>query len=183
MKGQNLFKSAEVFLNESLKQAQIEIQVTQLVYQVPSVVLVLWMLALYASVMLEGRIRIAPHKPSLFRAELFHFRAPGWMVWLFIASLLPAFGGYGPTWVQAIFTNILNISIAVFFFQGLGVIHQVLIFLRVGLFWQVLLVLFLVVQLFMFVSCLGLADYWLDFRTKLIKWRQSRLETYKRREK
>ena len=81
-----------------------------------------------------------------------------------------------------LFAAFFNV-VAIFFFQGLGIIHQVLIFLRVGLFWQVFLVLFLVVQLFLFVSCIGLADYWLDLRLRLIKWRQSRLETYKRREK
>lgn len=183
MRGPSLFTKAKNFLEQSLKGAQLELPVDQLIYQIPSVVIILWMLAIYSGVLLEGRIRLGVHKPSLFRAELFQFRAPGWAVWIFIACLLPAFGGFGPKWLQVIATNVLNVSIAVFFFQGLGIIHQVLIFMRVSLFWQIILVLFLVLQLFLFVSCLGLADYWLDLRTKLIKWRQSRLETYKRREK
>jgi len=183
MTGPTLFNSLKTVLSESLKQARLEVPLDQMLFQIPSVVLVLWMLALYIGVLLESRIRIGPHKPSLFRAELFHFRAPAWMVWVFIVSLLPALGGHGPQWVQSVFANVLNFSIAVFFFQGLGVIHQVMIFLRISLFWQVLLALFLAVQLFMVVSGLGLVDYWLDLRSKLIKWRQSRLETYKRREK
>lgn len=183
LRGPSFFSKIRAFFEQALKGAQLELPVDQLLYQIPSVVIILWMLALYTGVLLEGRIRMGVHKPSLFRAELFQFRAPGWAVWVFIASLLPALGGMGPTWLQAVATNVLNVSIAVFFFQGLGIIHQVLIFLRVGLFWQVLLVLFLVLQLFLFVSCLGLADYWLDLRMRLIKWRQSRLETYKRREK
>lgn len=183
LKGPSFFSKIKGFFEQALKGAQLELPVDQLIYQIPSVVIILWMLALYTGVLLEGRIRMGVHKPSLFRAELFQFRAPNWVVWTFIASLLPALGGMGPAWLQVTSANILNVSIAVFFFQGLGIIHQFLIFLRVGLFWQVLLVLFLVLQLFIFVSCLGLADHWLDLRMKLIKWRQSRLETYKRREK
>lgn len=183
MKGPVLFSKTKTFFEQSLKGAQLELPVDQLIFQIPSVIIILWMLAIYSGVLLEGRIRLGVHKPSLLRSELFQFRAPGWAVWIFIASLLPAFGEFGPQWVQVVATNILNVSIAVFFFQGLGIIHQLLIFMRVGLFWQIILVMFLVLQLFIFVSCLGLADYWLDLRTKLIKWRQSRLETYKRREK
>lgn len=182
-KGPQFFGRIRGALEQSLKGANLEIPVDQLLAQMPSVVIILWMLAIYCGVLLEGRIRMGVHKPTLFRSELFQFRAPGWVVWLFIACLLPSFGEVGPKWVQDVATNILNVSVAIFFFQGLGIIHQVLIFLRVGLFWQVFLVLFLVVQLFLFVSCIGLADYWLDLRLRLIKWRQSRLETYKRREK
>ncbi len=183
MKGPALISKTKLFFEQSLKGAQLEIPIDQLVYQIPSVVIILWMLALYSGVLLEGRIRIGNRLPSMLRGELFQFRAPGWAVWVFIASLLPAFGGQGPQWLQIVATNILNVCVAVFFFQGLGIIHQVMIYLRVSLFWQVFLVLFLVLQLFIFVSCLGLSDYWLDLRSKLIKWRQSRLETYKRREK
>ncbi len=183
LQGRSLFTKTRMFFEQSLKGAQIELPIDQIIFQIPSVIVILWMLAIYTGVLLEGRIRLGTHRPSLLRAELFQFRAPGWAVWVFIASLLPAFGGYGPNWLQVTATNILNISIAVFFFQGIGIIHQVLIFMRVGLFWQILLVVFLILQLFLFVSCLGLADYWLDLRTKLIKWRQNRLETLKRREK
>lgn len=183
MKGPALYATVKGFFESSLKGVEIGLPVEQLIYQIPSVVVILWMLAIYSGVLLEGRIRIGTNHSHLMRGELFQFRVPGPVVWIFIASLLPAFGGYGPEWAQVVATNILNVCVALFFFQGLGIIHQVLIFLRVSLFWQVLLVMFLVIQLFLFVSCLGLTDYWLDLRTKLIKWRQSRLETYKRREK
>ena len=182
-KGPQILGKIKGAMEQSLKGANLEVPVDQLMLQLPSVVIILWMLAIYCGVLLEGRIRMGAHKPTLFRSELFQFRAPSWIVWLFIACLLPSFGEVGPKWVQNVATNILNVSVAIFFFQGLGIIHQVLIFLRVSLFWQIFLVLFLVVQLFLFVSCIGLADYWLDLRLRLIKWRQSRLETYKRREK
>lgn len=183
LKGPSWFLQSKEILQQSLKGVQLEFPVDQLLLQVPSVVIIFWMLAIYSGVLLEGRIRMGVYKPTLLRAELFQFRAPNWVVWLFIGSLLPAFGEYGPQWLQVVAANLLNISVAIFFFQGLGIVHQALIFLRVGLFWQVLLVLFLIIQLFLFVSGLGLADHWLDLRARLIKWRQSRLETYKRREK
>lgn len=184
MHGKLLVAQITALFEQSLKSASLEIPATQLLSQTPSVIIILWMLALYCSVLMEGRIRIAgAPRPHVTRAEMFQFRAPEWVVWVFIASLLPAFGSMGPAWLQLAATNTLNVCIAIFFFQGIGIIHQYLISMRVSLFWQTLLVLFLIVQLFIFVSCLGLADHWLDVRTKLIKWRQSRLETYKRREK
>lgn len=184
VEGQGLVKKASELLSPALSsQPQLGLTFEKVMGQAPSLIIILWMLAIYSAVILESRIRIQPQPHSKMRQQLFNLKANGILIWIFIASLIPAFSGVGSRGVEVAAINILNICMAFFFFQGLGIIHQLLLALRLGLFWHILLTVFLMVQLFIFVSLLGLADYWMDFRSKLIKRKKSQLETYNRREK
>lgn len=159
-------------INSSLK-----INYADLVYQIPSIVLVLWMAAIYLAVLLEGRLNSqeGPKKdvmesgfPSM-RRQLSDLRMPDAVVWIFILALLGAFGGFDLRGVESISVNILNISFVLFFFQGIAVVARFFEKLKMGSFWQGIFMILIVVHLFLFVSLLGLMDYWLDFRSRFNK--------------
>jgi uncharacterized protein YybS (DUF2232 family) len=85
---------------------------------------------------------------------------------------LGAFGEFGLVGAQATSVNFLNVCLMLFFFQGLAVIYRFFAVFRVGFFWQALLMIIVVGQLFLLVSLLGLMDHWVDFRARLSKRRE-----------
>lgn len=151
----------------------LEIKYFDLMLQLPSIILIMWMGALYLAVLLESRLLGEDETLSTdavnMRKQLGEFRLPDVCVWLFIASLLGAFGNFGNQVVEAIAANTLNVSFMLFFFQGVGVVSKFFEKLRLAPFWQTLLMALIVIHLFLFVSVLGLMDYWLDFRSRIAK--------------
>jgi hypothetical protein len=143
--------------------------------QLPSIVIVLWMGALYLSVLLERRLL----PPSVevpyiqkFREELDKINIPNPVIWIFIVALLGAFGEFGLPSLQSAAVNVLNVCLVLFFFQGLAVVYRFFHVFRLGFFWQALLMVIIVGQLFLLVSLLGLVDHWVDFRARLTKRRE-----------
>ena len=63
----------------------------------------------------------------------------------------------------------MNISLVLYFFQGLAVLEVLLNALKAGMFTRVVVYFFLVGQLFFVLSAVGLIDYWADFRRRLSK--------------
>ncbi len=161
--------------------ANIQINYSDLMVQLPSIVLILWMGAIYVAVLLEGRLtsmepgKVEPAHPSM-RLQLTQLRMPDPVVWLFILSLLGAFGGFEVRGLAAVSANVMNVSVVLFFFQGIAVVARAFERLRMGSFWQFIFMVLIVVHLFLFVSLVGLMDYWLDFRARLDK----RTPEYKR---
>lgn len=142
----------------------IEAKYFDLMLQLPSFILMSWMGALYLAVLLED---------GVMRKQLAELRMPDACVWLFIASLLGAFGGFTNQAVQALAGNTLNVCFLLFFFQGVAVVAKFFEKLRMGPFWQTLWMALIVIHLFLFVSVLGLSDYWFDFRSRLAKGKGS----------
>jgi uncharacterized protein YybS (DUF2232 family) len=146
-----------------------------LMLQLPSVVLILWMGAIYLAILLEDRLSMGAKSaevvpaPSAMRAQLPVFRLPDVCVWIFIVSLLGAFGGIPWRAFEVISVNVMNVCLVLFFFQGAAVTVQFFNKLRMGWFWQMIFMILIVVQLFLFVSLIGLLDYWFDFRTRMGK--------------
>lgn len=156
--------------------ANLQINVPDLMWQLPSIILILWMGAIYVAVLLEGRLTAgepptpAPVSPShSMRQQLAQLRMPDFVVWLFVLSLLGAFGSFEVKGLQAVSANILNVCFVLFFFQGIAVVAKFFERLRMGSFWQFVFMVLIVVHLFLFVSLVGLADYWADFRARLDK--------------
>ena len=156
-------------LNPNLK-----VSVADVILQLPSVTVISWIIAIYVAVLLE-RPQDNPKLPSL-RSELNHLKLPDACVWLFIAALLGSFGGFKLTGLETLAINVLNVTIVLFFFQGIAVVSRFFERVRMGVLWQSLFMFLIVVQLFLFVSVLGLADHWLDFRLRMEK----RAEQFKR---
>lgn len=139
--------------------------------QLPSLILMVWMGAIYLAVILEARIwgRNEPTVGAKFRGELAEVRMPDPVIWLFILGLLGTFGGIGPKWVEVASINFLNLALMLFFFQGVAVISRFFNSVRMSAFWQMIFMVFIVVNLFVFVSLLGMIDHWVDFRSRLEK--------------
>ncbi|NJM09840.1 MAG: DUF2232 domain-containing protein [Bdellovibrionaceae bacterium] len=150
----------------------VEVKYFDLMLQLPSVILIMWMAAIYLSILLESRVvkeeSVSSKNPTM-RQQLMEFRVPDACVWIFILALLGKFGGLGGQTVEALSANALNVCFLLFFFQGIAVVGRSFEKLRMGMLWQTLFMVLIVVYLFLFVSVLGLADYWFDFRSKLSK--------------
>jgi hypothetical protein len=162
---ENLLKPLEVY-NPGL-----QVKYFDLMLQLPSVILMMWMAALYLALLLESRMvrDENPQQAQPMREQLKEFRVPDACVWIFILALLGKFGGFSNQPVEALSANALNVCFMLFFFQGIAVVARSFEKLRMGLIWQTLFMVLIVVYLFLFVSVLGLMDHWFDFRAKLLK--------------
>lgn len=151
----------------------LEIKALDVMLQLPSVIVVLWMAALYLAVLLESRLLggevVRPDGRASMRSQLAEFRLPDPAIWIFIASLLGAFGTFQVRGLEPAAVNVMNLCLMLLFFQGIAVVSRVFTALRMGPFWQGLLMLIIVLHLFVFVALIGLMDYWLDFRLRLDK--------------
>ncbi len=148
---------------------------------IPSAVLVLWIAALYLAVLLEGRLMPpaaatagtasegGDAKSPPMRAQLAELRMPDAVVWLFILGLLGAFSGLAKKPVEIAAINVLNVCALLFFLQGIAVVSKFFERLRMGSFWQFMFMVLIVIHLFLFVSVLGLLDYWFDMRARMNK--------------
>ncbi|MGE0529618.1 MAG: DUF2232 domain-containing protein, partial [Bdellovibrionales bacterium] len=151
----------------------LQINYQDIALQLPSIVLILWMGALYLAILLEGRLAgsdsLTPVGYPSMRTQLSEFRLPDPAIWLFTLALLGAFGNLPWKPVEVVAVNVLNICFLLFFFQGIAVVAKFFETIRMGYFWQFLFMVLIVVHLFLFVSLLGLVDYWFDFRSRLTK--------------
>lgn len=166
-----LLKSVEQLLEPARQVASIQVEPATILAQAPSAFVILLTLAVFAGVIFENRLRLAFDLPKSASRHLGQFRLPDAFIWLLIVSVFFAFAKLGtiPTWIPILASNVLNVLALLFFFQGLAVVTKTLHVLRVGLFWQFLFFILIVFQLFLFVSVLGLFDYWIDFRSLLTR--------------
>ncbi len=143
----------------------LQIKYYDLMLQLPSIILMMWAAALYLASLLESRI----NQDGARRDQLKEFRVHDVVVWTFIVSLLGKFGGFTNQVVEVVCANALNVCFMLFFFQGIAVVTRSFEKIRMAPVWQALFMVLIVVYLFLFVSVLGLMDYWFDFRAKLAK--------------
>ena len=161
---QNLLSMVETTLKPlELYNPGVQLKYYDLMLQLPSVVIMAWMAALYLAIMLESRLT------ATMSDQLKDFRVPEAGVWIFILSLLGKFGGFVGPVAEATAANALNVCFMLFFFQGIAVVSRFFEKMRLGAVWQMLFTVLIVVYLFLFVSVLGLADHWIDFRSRLAK--------------
>jgi Predicted membrane protein (DUF2232) len=151
----------------------LQISYADLMMQLPSIAVILWMFALYVAVLLEGRLGQTPllrhGDAGALRSQLATLQLPDSCVWVFIVSLLGAFIDFGIHPLEVLSVNAMNICLVLFFFQGVAVVAKFFESLRMGVFWQTMFMILIVLQLFLFVSLLGLLDFWLGFRPRLAK--------------
>lgn len=147
---------------------RVGIEAKDLLLQVPSLVVVVLTLGLFLALLFQRRVTaISGGRGPTHRLN--RFAVPDLFIWVFILSLAGTFLTARTGWIYPLSINFLNISAVVLFLQGLAVVHSGFEFFRVSWFWQMLLLLVLVTQLFVLVSLLGLVDFWADFRTRLAK--------------
>lgn len=152
-----------------------QINAQEIMLQLPSITLILWMSAIYLAILLENRLNgvdsaAADSNGTMpMRRQLAEFKVADPAVWILILALLGAFGSFEVKWVETLSLNALNVCVLIFFFQGIAVVSRFFETIRMGFFWQFLFMVLIIVHLFLIVSLVGLLDYWLDFRARMTK--------------
>lgn len=152
-----------------------QITVTSIVYQTPSALLALGLLIIAIAVMSERSwVRIsgsrAPRIVGGARTRPWtELRIDDWVIWMLNVALLAAFIQHGIEPLRWVGLNMLNVLGVLYFFQGMAVIFRIFDLFRIGMFWQMLFGLLLVLQLALIVAILGVADVWLDLRTRFTR--------------
>ena len=140
-----------------------------LVYQLPSALVIFLILSLACALMLEKPISRWMGMIRKRNTKLAEYTNPDFFIWILILSLLGTFLNSAARPVQEVSLNVLNISILAYFFQGLGVLGTYFETFQTGLFWRLIWIVILVIQLPIVLSAVGVVDYWLEFRRLLMK--------------
>ena len=170
---QSVLNYLELLLKPGTDFLHIQANYFDLMTQLPSLVIIAWMAAIYTSIFLEKYLSVGEMAPLVqipsMRPQLADSRWPDVCVWAFIASLLGAFGNVQSLLLEGISANVLNICMVMFLFQGIAVVSKFFAGLRIGPFWKWLFIVLIVLQLFVLVCLIGLLDFWLGFRVRLAK--------------
>ncbi len=158
-------------------QPETTITAEDLLFQTPAVLVILMMLALYMAVLFESQVLKLVQAQPVKRRSLKSFKVADFFLWVFLVSVLGAFLQHGYEPLAIISANVLYITMALYFFQGLAVISSGFAKIRLGLFWQILAYFILVTQLLIVVCMVGIADFWLEFRNR---WKKSAQKEVKR---
>ena len=137
--------------------------------QVPSILMMLLSMALVVTLLLEKRVCSLLGEKIPIRKALNEFKVPDAMIWPFIILLLGAFLKGGGAFIQQISGNGFNIIVFIYFFQGLAIISKYFQAFKVSLIWRVLATTVFVVYLPFLLILIGVLDYWINFRERILK--------------
>ena len=157
-------------MNSVYPDAKVNVEV--LAQQIPSALVVLLMLGLAAGLIGERplyRWFRLPRVKERESADLTSFRVPDVFVWVTILAVPGAFLQHGKPMIELISSNVLNVLLMLYFFQGLAVVIRSFRVFKVGVFWRGALFILFAAQLFPVVALLGFVDFWLDFRARFGK--------------
>lgn len=145
----------------------LNIDLKTLTHQIPSLFVTLFALNLWIAVLFDARAqkRIGMIKPQV---EVKNFRTPETFIWVVIVSLLFSFVKTPLPGLQEAALNILNVSLLLYFFQGLSVLSYLMEILNFGSLLKMIVYFIFIAQLLLPI-CLGILDFWLNFRNKLSK--------------
>lgn len=161
----------QTFMTAAQKiQPNLKIKAEDLRHQLPSGVIITYMVMMWFSVLLEKSFRFWTGMKVNLRqpGELSRFRLPEVLVWPFIVSFAVAFLTVPvPETLQVVAVNAFNVLSFAYFLQGMAIVGWTFKTFRVGMIWRALFYFVFVSQLFPFVAFLGLTDLWVDFRTRI----------------
>lgn len=145
-------------------------QTDMIVANSPSLVIIFGLIVIAVAVVSEKTwMRILePEQPAWIaeRPAWNEFRAWNELIFLFMAGLLAAFTNHGSKIATIVGTNVLNALFVIYFFQGMAVVFKAMDRFKVGVAWRLLIGFVLTFQLALLVACVGIADYWLEFRAR-----------------
>jgi hypothetical protein len=139
-----------------------ETSINTFLWYLPSGLVITLMLVLFVSLTV-GRHTLHNEDSS---AGLVQFRLPDWMIWFFIGALGLSFIPQEPYLAVHLALNLLVITLGAYFFQGLAVFTFFLDQLKIYGLWRLLAFFLVFFQMFIFISGLGILDYWFDFRSR-----------------
>jgi hypothetical protein len=161
-----------------LKQAQqvnstVKMDPDYLVGQAPSVLVALLIMSLALALILELPISKLFRLPSenIEALNLLNFKLPDGYIWIAMFSFLLSFLDIGNKTASMVATNIVNVMVVLYFFQGLAVIEAFFTALRFGFFIRFMTYVVFLVQLFFLVAAIGVIDFWVEFRKRFIRIR------------
>ena len=132
--------------------------------QIPSMIIGALVIAAAVGMILEKPLMNWVGLKTPRRQRLVNFRLHEAFVWPVILSILFAFVDMSFPNLKIIATNLLNVAVICYFFQGLAVLCKYFVVFKVGTFWRALFVLLFTTQLFLVLSAIGFVDFWADFR-------------------
>ncbi len=152
------------------------VSVDSIIQQLPSGMVIGVILGLAISLIAEARMSrfmgVKPLSTPVMVSEqlrLSSYRVPDIFIWLSIVSLFGGFFRHGVEVAEIISINALNVLVICYFFQGLAIASRAFRVYKISAFWRNLWYVILVLQLFLLVSLVGFADFWLDFRERLAR--------------
>ncbi len=171
----------QLFLT-ALKQMQpnVTIELDTLVAQIPSAMVMILLFSLWFGLIgikylaaggrLKGLGGITNQKSEqIIATKLREFELPSFVIWIALPVIAVTFIEFDLVEIKLIAGNILNILLVLYFFHGLSIIAVFFRVTEVGIFWRVFWYIILTVQMFLLVSSLGFADFWMNFRSKINK--------------
>ncbi len=141
----------------------------ELMLQIPSVVVIVFVIAAAMVAIFDKPILQWSGHTTRNQERLTDFKLPDFFIWLLIAAVFFAFWEGSNKLLSTVSINVLNVLTVCFFFQGLAVLCRYFQVFSVGYFWRVIWIAIFTFQLFLVLSFVGVADYWFDFRKKLMK--------------
>jgi len=130
-------------------------------WYLPSGLIITLMLILFVSLTLGRLPRQTKQNQSLL-----YFKLPDWAIWFFIGGLGATFIPTQGSVLALSAMNVLVITLAAYFFQGLAVFTFFLDRFNIQGLWRLLAYFLVFFQMFVFISGLGILDYWFDFRSQ-----------------
>jgi hypothetical protein len=158
---------------DSLKAIQVDPKVV--LQQTPSAIVLLMLTSLAFALMFDRRTgamtglrfeRISTHM------RLLEFKLPDFFIWITMFSFLLSFIKLESAWIGIVGSNVFNVMMGFYFFQGLAVLEVSFLVFRIGSFIKFLVYFFIVGQLFLLLSAVGVIDYWIDFRARMRRLRR-----------
>lgn len=150
-------------------QLPAEFDFMAVVNQIPSIIFIVIVLVLAHALIFEKSVyrwfRI-PRERLVAQIKLLDFRLPDAFVWIGMVSFLGAIMDWKG---QSISINVLNVSIALFFLQGVAVLEFSYKVLRIGFFIRSLGYFLFIFQLSVVLAFVGFIDFWVDFRKRIRK--------------
>lgn len=160
----------------TLTQLKLPTEVTldkeSILKQVPSALVMLIIFAVWLNSVLAPRIERVmgwtPGKQShrFSSSELLQWKLPDAFVWIALASAAGYFLEFQPHWLKWTCTNIFNVVVMLYFFQGLAVVVNFFNTRKVGPIWRMIGYVLIFTQLFLAVAIIGFIDLWMEFRNR-----------------
>lgn len=167
------FKSGFSLMKAELAKTSPNLQVDEekLLVQIPSAVVVWYILALWFGLIIERQLRKVFRLIPIVKAQSLKmtFRLPDQAAWLLVVSIGGAFVEHPVEPLKVAAVNIFNVLAILYFFQGIAVVATFFSIKRTRAHWRFLGYTILIFQLPFALSVLGLVDYWMDFRRRIIK--------------
>jgi hypothetical protein len=156
-----LTKQAQPLVTQLQEMPQFkEVTLEMAIWYLPAAFVITLMIVIFVSLTAVTRFPTTEEHSQSLRL----FRLPDWSIWFFIAGLGGTCVKTGIDWIPLASMNILAVSLTAYFFQGLAVFTHLMDRLKIFGFWRMLAYFLAVFQFFIFISGLGILDYWFDFR-------------------